>query len=429
VQNGSEIRLALGRENYSLLQINKEIIDGLRQTFKWLNPTLCGMRNSFGFGDRIGCATAGHIQALKGHDFFPIFAQQSARELERTGRSFLDVLNDAVLGCFKEGYRGNFGADADHIKDLQALGAAADAGYSYFTIDPSDKIEKASMMDEDRRKKALDEYWAEYGLPFLNKTYNIGRARYTFSEGPTVELVLTYAAAIKFVEQCWQFLKTKINFFDFEVSVDETQIPTTPLAHIFIAEHLRNRGIKYSSIALRFPGRFEKGIDYVGNINGFETALEAHVLIRDYFKDYKISLHSGSDKFAIYPSFRKIVGSGFHIKTSGTSWIEAIKAVAKSDFGLFSEIVRRAIETFQVNAASYEISADPAKITISMLKEDEIDNLFANPDFRQILHISYGAILSDSALSGQLRSTLVTHEDIYAALLKEHLGRHLALLR
>jgi hypothetical protein len=88
----------------------------LREIFPYLNPSFCGLRASFGTGDRLGIATPAHLQAFKGKDIFPILAQQSVREMSRTERNWQKVLDDAIWGCFEAGYEGPFGADADHVK-------------------------------------------------------------------------------------------------------------------------------------------------------------------------------------------------------------------------------------------------------------------------------------------------------------------------
>ncbi|MFN7139204.1 MAG: tagaturonate epimerase family protein, partial [Limisphaerales bacterium] len=105
-----------------------------------LRPKRVLSEPSFGFGDRLGLATPGHVRALRNTKIFPIFAQQSVRENTRTGRTFADVLVDAVSGVFQAGWTQGFGADADHLKSLDEARNAARLGYTFFTCDPSDFI-------------------------------------------------------------------------------------------------------------------------------------------------------------------------------------------------------------------------------------------------------------------------------------------------
>lgn len=410
-------------------------INIILENLPFLKPIPCGLKNSFGFGDRLGISTPGHIRAVKEYNFFPLFAQQSVRELERTGRTFKDVIDSAILGCFQEGYKDGFGADADHIKEIQHLKQAIDANFTFFTIDPSDKIHNPIVFPPEEKKTLLTKHLPEYEKIYLDREYHIGKATYHIDSKHLEEFILTYIEAIDHIEECYRFLKGYLNTFDFEVSVDETSVSTTPLAHIFIVEELKRREIEFQSIAFRFPGRFEKGIDYKGNIEEFEKILLSHQSIREEMGNYKLSLHSGSDKLSIYLIFRKILGDKIHIKTSGTSWIEAVKLVALKDFPFFLEILDCCIKNFKKNSASYEISARPELIDFKNIEKIPVENLFQRDDIRQIIHIGYGTLLtakdSDGNFLYKRKFLNIVHqnEEEYYNLLKAHLYNHLRLLR
>ena len=417
--------VVMWEKEFIFFPINPKTIELLCRNFPYLRPRKCGLRNSFGFGDRLGLATPGHVRALQGYDFFPIFAQQSARELQRTGRTFKGVLNDAVLGCFQEGYSKGFGAEADHIKDFKHLNEAIEAGFTFFVIDPSDKIKDPSRINDGDKRNILDKHFKKYEKLYLGKIYQIGDNRLEFNHENLSNLVLIYREAIDSVEECYKLIKGKISSFDFEVSVDETSLPTTPLAHILIVEELRRRKLVFQNIALKFPGRFEKAIDYIGNLKEFERALIVHKTIREKFGPYKISLHSGSDKFKIYPILKRVLGENFHVKTSGTSWVEAVKTIAKGDFDFFLEILKLALEKFKENSASYEISANPNLIKPETIKKENIEEIFDNNNIRQIIHISYGSVLSDSIFKRRLYEILDENEENYIELLRKHFEKHL----
>ncbi|HEX2741993.1 MAG TPA: tagaturonate epimerase family protein, partial [Rubrobacter sp.] len=118
-------------------------LDALRALLPWLRPRPLGILASAGFGDRLGLATPGHVRAMRtsGAGMAPIFAQQSIREMERTGRSPMEVLDDATWGVFAEGWREGFGADADHLKTAEDVDACVAAGYTFFTFDPGEYVE------------------------------------------------------------------------------------------------------------------------------------------------------------------------------------------------------------------------------------------------------------------------------------------------
>ena len=110
---------------------------------------------------------------------------------------------------------------------------------------------------------------------------------------------------------------------------DETPQPTTLAEHWIIAEQCLTRGMKLVSLAPRYIGDFEKGVDYKGNLADFERSLADHVAVMEQLGPYKLSLHSGSDKLSIYTSFARITKGKWHVKTAGTSYLEMLRVVAR----------------------------------------------------------------------------------------------------
>src|SRR6185295_904952 len=145
--------------------------------------------------------------------------------------------------------------------------------------------------------------------------------------------------------------------YEIEVSVDETDSPTSPLEHLFFGLELKRRQVAHVvSLAPRFVGEFEKGIDYRGNLKRFEASLREHVAIAKFCGPYKISVHSGSDKFSAYPVIGRVCGELLHVKTAGTSYLEALRVVARTAPKLFAEIAAFCRGRFETDRASYHIS-------------------------------------------------------------------------
>ncbi|MCL5674424.1 MAG: tagaturonate epimerase family protein [Candidatus Omnitrophica bacterium] len=400
----------------------------IREIFHELIPVPCSKPVSFGFGDRLGIATPAHVQVVKERNVFPIFAQQSVRENSRTGRNFQEVFDDAVWGCFETGYSGGYGADADHLKEVQSLKEAANAGWTMFTIDLSDYIKNPVLLSSDEKNT----YWKNIPnadslyTTFLNKEYTIGSNVHRFTAPETRRVILTFVNGLRFATDCYLSLKQAKPHFDFEISIDEISIPTTPLDHIFVVEYLRKNGVFPTSLAPRFPGEFEKAIDYKGDVHEFAESFYEHNEICRFFGGYKISIHSGSDKFAVYPFIRKYA-EGFHIKTAGTSWLQAVKTIAVTNPSLYRRIHSCAIENVQKDRLGYVVHLDIQKVPdIKTISNNDLPKLFELPDTRQLIHITYGSILK--SLRKEIYDTLFLFEKEHYHQVSEHLSKHLDLL-
>src|SRR5207253_4868363 len=171
--------------------------------------------------------------------------------------------------------------------------------------------------------------------------------------------VVKYGMAVAHTQKMseWIGQATAQRGAEIEVSVDETDTPTSAAEHLFIGLELKRRGVKAVSVAPRFVGEFEKGIDYKGDLKAFEKSLRQHVAIANYCGPYKISVHSGSDKFSIYPIVGRVCGNLLHVKTAGTSYLEALRVIARANSALFLEIIDYSLGRFDTDRASYHISA------------------------------------------------------------------------
>ncbi len=438
-----EEKLINSDENW-LFQICPVTHDNLVQLqifLNYLKPSCTKEKSipSFGTGDRLGIATPAHIQAFQGKNIFPVLAQLSTREITRTESSLQRVLDNALWGCFEVGYEGPFGADADHIKDLDNLQEAINCGFKLYTLDPSDHI------NNDVMKLTREELRKEYQrLPergemekiYLNKEYKIGKHSLVFEQDKLAEIVLIYINAIKYVADYYQFLKEKNKAdFELEMSIDETPQPTSPLAHFWIASELQRRGVDFQNLAPHYIGDWEKGIDYIGEVDTFQQEFRLHCQIASQLGGYKLSLHSGSDKFSVYPIFARESGNYFHIKTAGTSWLEAVKVIAKCQPDLYREIHKFALSCFERDRFSYHLSTNLEKIPdIDRLKDEELATLFSNNNARQLIHITYGSILREKNERGEYRfrdriyQTLFDNEKLHYQAVSQHIKHHLDLL-
>ncbi len=385
------------------------------------SPTPLGLQKSFGFGDRLGLATPGHFAAARKFDFAPIFAQQSIRELERTQRTAQEVVQAAVSALTKLGYAAAWGADADHLKLPEHVDRMAAAGFCFFTIDPSEHIGKGVLTPE-LESLYLDRKFEVPGLGALQ-----------FDRQSLRVAATKYSRALEHVALMGRHIAKTMGErpFEIEVSVDETAEATSVAEHLFIGMELRRHKVPdVVSVAPRFIGDFEKGIDYKGDLKKFEATLRDHVAIATHCGPYKISAHSGSDKFAVYPIVGRVCGELLHVKTSGTSYLEALRVVARTDVSTFAAIIEFSRGRFETDRKSYHISATLPLVNAlpkySDAKQESgfIDGLVG----RQLLHVTFGSVLTHPNFKPRILELLQKHAALHEDLLDKHLSKHLSLL-
>ncbi len=419
--------------------LNHENCGVLREKFPYTAP--CGLLKSdktIGLGDRLGLATPGHIRLIEKYDIKPVFAQQSIRELNLTGRNYNGVLDDASWAVFQEGYKGGFGADGDHLKTEDEVEMALGCGFTMITLDCSEHIDNSITGKSDEE---VDLEYSKFDASLLEKKYL--DMEFTMQDGTTIKfgknelkrIILTYRRAIEFAAGIYNsFVKNSKNEVDFEMSIDETLTPTSPQAHFFVASELVEAGVDAATIAPRFCGEFQKGIDYIGDMALFEKEFKVHALIARHF-GYKISVHSGSDKFSVFPIVGRETKGNFHVKTAGTNWLEAIRVIAKKDPGLYREIHAYALSVLDEAKRYYHIGADVNKIAdLNELKDEELPGLMSEDDSRQVIHITYGLILKAKKDDGswlfrdRMYQVLNTWEEDYYMGLYSHIEKHIRQL-
>ena len=410
--------------------------DALREMFAFTAPQpVLKKTRTFGVGDRLGIATPGHLRVFKEYDAYPILAQQSIRELNLTERTYEDVLDAASYYVFRDGYKDGFGADGDHLKKAEEIEYALSLGFSMITLDCSEHIrggvEKLSPAELAAECKLSDELVARY----IGKDIEIEGEKLVFDEDELRRCVLIYGEAIEFAAGIFKkYFKEGGAKADFEVSIDETATPTSPLQHYFAANELILRGVDVATVAPRFCGEFQKGVDYIGDLAQFERELKTHAAIARHF-GYKLSIHSGSDKFSTFALIGKYTNGNFHVKTAGTNWLEAMRAVAAADPAMYREIHAFALEKFEDAKKFYHVTTDLNKIpALDTLSDAELPTLFTMNDARQLIHITYGFILTEKNADGSYRfknrlyKFWRENEAVYSDMLYAHIGKHLAIL-
>jgi hypothetical protein len=369
---------------------------------------------SMGLGDRFGHQGSAQLKAIieagkKGIEITPVW-NKSNREHMIIGTQPGDVRKEADNVTAKAGFKKPYYVDADHI-NLDTVDRFIESS-DFFTIDVASYIgKKASDSEINEFVKGAGKYCGELKIPGIRKSLKVTNRLIT-------EIAEKYLfAAIK----AWEIFrkiekaKGKGNFIT-EVSMDEVPNPQTPVELFFILKMLGEENIPVQTIAPKFSGRFNKGVDYVGDPDKFAEEFEADLMVIDFaVKEFnlpdnlKMSVHSGSDKFTIYPYVGSIIkkhNKGLHLKTAGTTWLEEVIGLAASGgkaLDFVKDIYYKSLEKIEELCAPY---ADVIDINISKLpSKDEVakwnskkfadslrhvpGNKDFNPNMRQLIHVAY----------------------------------------
>jgi len=364
--------------------------------------------------------------------------------MTRTRRTPQDVLDAATWGAFEAGWRTGFGADADHLKTTADLDSCLAAGFTWFTVDPGDHVWSGSDVatPADVRTAVAQLPWealADSQRDLLSRytetVFEIEHHRVVCDDETVLRAAAKYGWAIAHVAAIYRHLRARVpsGQFDFEVSVDETDTPTSPAEHVYVARELARLGVRWASLAPRLVGRFEKGVEYIGDLAAFDADMRVHAAIARALGPYKISLHSGSDKFSIYEAAARHTRGRIHVKTAGTSYLEALRAIAIVAPDLFRSVYAFALGRYEEDRASYHVSASLALAPdADGVTGGDCAALLEHFHVRQILHVTFGSVLTARHADGRpvfadaIRSTLHAHAEVYANCLERHFVRHLS---
>lgn len=367
-----------------------------------------------GLGDRFGHQGLAQLKAImlageKGVEITPVW-NKSNREHITIGTQPADVRTEADTVTKKAGFKKQYFVDADHI-NLDTVDRFLEPS-DFFTIDVASYIgKKASGHEIDEFLSGTARYIGRLEIPGSEESFKITKSLLTaIAEKYLFAAIKAYEIYRKIEKQ-----KGKGNFVT-EVSMDEVANPQTPVELLFILKMLASENIPLQTIAPKFSGRFNKGVDYVGDPEKFAGEFEADLMVIDYAvkefglpENLKMSVHSGSDKFAIYPYIGSAIrkhDKGIHLKTAGTTWLEEVIGLALADdeaLKFVKEIYIESLGHIEELCAPY---ADVIDIKISRLpKTSEVSgwhntrfaealrhdrqNKNYNPDMRQLIHVAY----------------------------------------
>lgn len=429
--------------------LSPENTEYLMALFPYTKPiSLRKFPMTIGMGDPLGLAAPGHIRAITKYQAHPVLAQQSVLENTQIGRNIFEVIQNAAWAVFQEGYQEGYGADGDHLKSLQEVKRALDAGVSMVTLDLSDQLNPKAFQEQKEQihRKFKEEIDAEDAKVifhlFLDKEFVFkgpeGQFSLCFDEEGVERNALFFYKALDFIEEVYQLIRSETGnrpLVDFEIFMDGMPFPTSPESHFFFTLELSHRGVHIQSFAPRFVGKFQKGIDDHGDREVFRRPFYQHVLIAQNDGNYKISIHSESDQFSFLPGMGELSQGYLHLKTSETGWLEAMRFIALMNPSLYREIHHYALSKFKEASKLYPVTTHLIRIpNLQELKDQELSCLLDQEDPRQLLHITYGYVLNAKDEDGKnifrdpLYRTLTQYEEEYWSLIEKQLEKHLSAL-
>jgi hypothetical protein len=371
-------------------------------------------KNSFGVGDRFAHQAKAQLAAFQkaaalGAEIIPVW-NKSKREHTIIGSEPSSVRRSADAAVNALGWTHPYHVDADHINQT-TVGPFLDS-CDFYTIDVADSIGRAAALaDMDAFLGAHKELAGRVAVPGIDGAFDISRDR-------LAAIANKYLSAVQEAGGIYRHIADKKGAGNFiaEVSMDETDAPQTPDELLVILAAIADEEIPIQTIAPKFTGRFNKGVDYVGDVAQFERefrddlAVIAHA-VRAYGlpSNLKLSVHSGSDKFSIYGAIRRALrdtGAGVHVKTAGTTWLEELIGMAEAGGDglklakeVYSEAYAHQEELCGPYAAVIDIDAArlPAPAAVNgwsgadyaaALRHDQKCAQY-DPHVRQLLHVGY----------------------------------------
>jgi hypothetical protein len=399
-------------------------------------PQVLGVRKTFGFGDRLGAAADAHVALAAAHpEFAPVFAQQSGGEVAGAGRTIQEVMAAATRGVDRARFRPPWGADADRLRTPQEVEQAAAAGFTYFTIDPGESVApNAGEVSPEQVVATLDRLIADGDLPadwiepYLNRTIDLpGSQRLKLELDPLQRAAAKFGCAIL---HCARMVEAAARAchgrpYELEVMFGHGGPATTPLEHLFVGLELEARGVRMVSAGLHFGPGYEPAADFSDPSGQFEARLREHAAVAEFCGPHKLSFHEASDKEGIYPIIGKCCGDALHLKTSGLSYLEALRVIVRVDPDLFSAIARFAQARFGLDRIAAGVSTTEREVRgLPDFHAADAERFYLETRIgRQMLHATFGSVVTNGRddqgrpFREAILELLERHADIYREVL------------
>jgi hypothetical protein len=369
---------------------------------------------SFGVGDRFAHQGKAQLAAimkakLQGCNIVPVW-NKSHREHTIIGTKPDSLRKEADEAVKALGWKDSYYVDADHINISNVdlfIGAS-----NFYTLDVADYIgQKCDAKDLAAFIAQNKKFIGSLSIPNIE-------GKLTITQNDLEKIGAKFLLAIKKAGEIYRHVAEKKGSENFvtEVSTDESNQPQSPVEMLFILSAIAAQKIPAQTIAPKFTGRFNKGVDYVGNVKQFEKEFNEDIAVINFaIKEFglpanlKLSVHSGSDKFSIYTPIKKALkkfNAGLHLKTAGTTWLEEIIGLALAGgegLDIAKEVYKEAIAHFDELCGPYATVIDidksklPSPDQVAKWDSTKYANTLRhnqsckdyNPNFRQLIHVGY----------------------------------------
>lgn len=406
---------------------------------------------SFGIGDRFEHQGEAQLRAIKkatekGVIVTPVW-NKSNREHNIVHSEPSGTRKEANAAVAALNWKGQYLVDADHI-NLSNVERFIDTS-DFFTLDVASCINKPATPESVVAfKQSCSGLGAQVLIPGIDEAILI-------TDELLSEVAAKFLAAVQEAGKIYRKIESTkgIGSFITEVSMDEVDIPQTPVDMFFILKMIADLGIPAQTIAPKFTGRFNKGVDYVGDVQQFAREFEQDIMVIEYAvqhfglpENLKLSVHSGSDKFTIYPIMAEIIkrhDKGLHVKTAGTTWLEEVIGLAVAGgeaLDAAKEIYSKALGRKEELCGPYAdvIDIDNSKLPlaeeVTLWDSEKFANTLRhipghpdyNPNFRQLIHVGYKVA---SEMGTRYTDLLKKYKEVVGQCVEENIyDRHLKRL-
>ncbi|MFP4052627.1 MAG: tagaturonate epimerase family protein [Phycisphaerae bacterium] len=412
--------------------LNHANAEAIRRQILWTNPKAMGRGVSMSFGDLLGAAASGHVRMLAEHGsgVSAALAQLSLAEVMAAGRPAQEVLDAATWGVLQQGHKRGFSAVALDVRSITDVNAAVRGGYTAFILNPCENIPPIPAGADTPQLAAmfgqidfdtLETTGEDLAKSYVDRPLELPDGTELLFDGPTFVRTLAKMgpALVSLVTMARHLEQISPDNADVMVTLHETEEPTSPHEHHFIAAEMKRLGVRIAGMGLHVPG-LEEVVPYTGDRDAARQWTRIHAGIMRRNGPYKIILSPGANKLHLLGIMLEETDRQVHLQVMGATWLDALRTVAAAEPDLFRDIYAFAIESFPSRTAGMRVSADADRLPSLPDEGVHLHPLLQRPDVRQVLYVCFPAVLTGQGgkrFRQPIYHTLLNCEELFHAFL------------